>query len=33
MSPTYIRAEWIHGFEAERYATKSIEIFKDGRNS
>jgi len=42
MSPTYIRCEWVHDFEDEpyliyselddeRYATRSIEIFKDGR--
>jgi hypothetical protein len=42
MSPTYFRLEWIHDFEDEPhlfyyeigddwYATRSIEIFKDGR--
>ncbi len=43
MSPTYPRVEWIHGFENEpnlfyyelddeRYATKSIEMVKDGKS-
>jgi hypothetical protein len=43
MSPTYLRVKWIHDFEdepdllyyeldEERYAARSIEIFKDGRS-
>lgn len=42
MSPAYIRCEWVHDFDDEpylfydelddeRYATRSIEIFKDGK--
>jgi hypothetical protein len=42
MSPTYVRLEWIHDHEDEpdliyselddeRYETRKIEVFKDGR--
>jgi hypothetical protein len=42
MSPTYHKLEWIHDFEDrpclfyfevgdDRYATRSIEVFEDGR--
>ncbi|HEX5848455.1 MAG TPA: hypothetical protein VFY59_04605, partial [Rubrobacter sp.] len=42
MSQTYLRTEWIHDFQVEpslfyheldheRYATRKVEVFKDGR--
>ena len=44
MSPTYIRSEWFHDFEDEpccvyselddeRYETRKIEVFKDGKTT
>jgi hypothetical protein len=44
VSPTYVRGEWIHDFEDEprfiyselddeRYETRKIEVFKNGRTT
>jgi hypothetical protein len=44
MSPTYLRCEWIHDFadeprfiysklDDERYETRKVEVFKDGRST